>query len=259
MIPAPRSILMTGASSGIGEALAVHYAARNITLFLSGRDAARLEDVAGRCRDKGAIVYPKVMDVRAQNDMRQWIAECDHIQALDLVVANAGISGGTGAGHESEAQVREIFDINVNGVFNTVHPAIDMMRPRKAGQIAVIASLAGFSGWPGAPAYSASKGAVRLYAEGLHAALKPDGIVVTAVCPGFVESRMTAVNPYKMPFLMDSARAAKIIVKGLLKGPARLSFPYQTYAMAGTIGMLPAWISVRLLARLPKKPPTLTT
>ena len=206
----PRTILITGASSGIGEALARHYAAPGITLALSGRDTERLENVAAACRHAGAIVHQQIVDVCDANAMRDWILTLDAHEALDLVIANAGISGGTGVKGEDESQVRMIFDVNVNGVFNTILPILPRMCERRHGQIVIMSSLASFSGWPGAPAYSASKGAVRLYGEALRGAVADQGIAVNVVCPGFVESRMTAENPYRMPFLMTADRAARI-------------------------------------------------
>ncbi|HEY8189733.1 MAG TPA: SDR family NAD(P)-dependent oxidoreductase, partial [Micavibrio sp.] len=163
----PRKILITGASSGIGEALARHYAAPGATLALTGRNAERLENVAEICRAAGAAVHTGIIDVCDIETMRSWILARDAEQNLDLVIANAGISGGTGLKGEDESQVRAIFDANVNGVFNTILPILAPMCARGRGQIAIISSLAGFSGWPGAPAYGASKGAIRLYGEAL--------------------------------------------------------------------------------------------
>lgn len=253
-IEAPRSILITGASSGIGEALALHYAAPGVHLFLSGRDAARLDSVVAACAAKGAAATGRVVDVRDAAAMEGWIAESDGTLPLDLVIANAGISGGTAAGLESAQQVRGIFDVNVNGVFNTVLPVLPLMAGRGRGQIAIMASLAGFSGWPGAPAYGASKGAVRLYGEALRGAASDQGVRVSVICPGFVESRMTAVNPYPMPFLMDAARAARIIAHGLSRNAGRIAFPWQSHFLALGISFLPFCLVPCILKNLPRKP-----
>lgn len=250
----PRNILITGASSGIGEALAMHYAAPGIYLALSGRDKARLENVAERCRERGATVEENIISVTDRDAMRVWIDDIDQRHPLDLVIANAGISGGTGSGGESEEQVREIFDVNITGVLNTVLPVLPLMEKRKRGQVALMASLASFSGWPGAPAYGASKGCVRLYGEALRGALRGSGVRVSVICPGFVESRMTAVNDYKMPFLLDSSRAAGIIARGLAKDRGRIFFPWQSVILAMLIASLPLTLNHRILTRLPKKP-----
>ena len=163
----PAAILITGASSGLGEALARAYAAPGITLFLSGRDRLRLHGVADACRAAGAEVHALVINVTQAVPMATWIKQCDALRPLDLVVANAGISAGTGGGGEGEEQTRAIFATNLDGVMNTVFPALAVMRPRRHGQIAIMASLAGYRGLPGAPAYCASTAAVMTWGEGL--------------------------------------------------------------------------------------------
>jgi short-subunit dehydrogenase len=251
------SILITGASSGIGEALAAAYAAPGVTLFLSGRDPVRLAATAALCRSRGATVRETVADVTDRAAMKRHIEESDAQKPLDLVVANAGISGGTGGtggAGEPEGQAKKIFDVNVMGVLNTIDPAIPLMAKRGGGHIAVMSSLASFSGWPGSPAYSASKGAVRMYGEALRGALAGRGVKVSVICPGFIRTPMTAVNHYKMPFMMDAGRAAEIIVRGLAANKGRIAFPWQTYMIAGFFGLLPPWLSERLLARMPEKP-----
>jgi short-subunit dehydrogenase len=248
-----RAVLVTGASSGIGAALARTFAAPGVFLALAGRDRDRLNDVASRCRSDGAETATAVLDVQDRVAMAVWIAEVDAAHPLDLVVANAGISGGSGGRGESEAQARAIFDVNVTGVLNTVWPAIDAMRKRQRGQIAVMSSIAGFRGLPGAPAYSASKAAVKAYGEALRGWLAADGIRVSVICPGYVESRMTAANDFPMPFLMSAERAARVIRRGLLRNRARIVFPWPLTVAAWLLGALPpAWTDF-VVTRLPKK------
>jgi len=250
----PKVILITGASSGIGEALAVEYASEGVTLILVGRDLERLDSVAAQCRDGGAEVRLATIDVTDAKFFAQWLEGVDSMTPIDLVIANAGISGGTSGGAENDDQVRRIFAVNVDGVFNTVHPVIAPMAARRRGQIALMSSLAGFRGFPGAPAYCASKAAVRSYGESLRGGLAPDGIEVSVICPGFVRSRMTAANPFKMPFLMDARRAAKIIKRGLARNKARIAFPFPTYFVAWLTGALPPALTDPWLRRTPKKP-----
>lgn len=249
------SILITGASSGIGEFLALSYAKAGVSLFLSGRNAVRLENVADACRTKGAYVETRVIDVADKVAMESWLCDIDARCPIDLVIANAGISGGTGdaAGGEPMDQAREIFNVNLMGVLNTIAPVAPRMLARKSGQIALISSMAGFRGFPGAPAYSASKGAVRFYGEALRGALAPHGVRVNVVCPGFVRSRMTDVNDFPMPLLMETEKAAAIIVKGLAANKGRIAFPWPTHLICWFLSILPDSCAQRLLGKLPPK------
>ncbi len=143
-VPAPTSILITGASGGIGAALALAYARPGVRLALTGRDQTRLAGVAGACREAGAESRTEVLDVCKRARLAAWIAEVDRAAPLDLVIANAGISAGTGDGGETEAQARRIVATNFDGVLNTVLPAIACMGPRGRGQVAIMSSLAAF-------------------------------------------------------------------------------------------------------------------
>jgi short-subunit dehydrogenase len=251
--PDPSSVLITGASSGLGRALAVRYAREGVRLHLSGRDSARLAEAHAACAGRGAEVEVSTVDVADRAAMDSWIARADAAKPLDLVIANAGISGGTGGAGENEDQTRAIFEVNLLGVVNTVWPAVRAMRARRRGQIAIMASLAGYRGLPGAPAYAASKAAAKAWGEGLRGWLKPDGISVNVVCPGFVTTRMTARNRFPMPFLMGPDRAAEIIAEGLRRDKPRISFPWQTAFLAWLFAALPPAWTDPLLARMPKK------
>lgn len=249
----PDHILITGASSGIGRALALAYAGPGRLLTLSGRDAARLDEVAGACTQAGADVAAETIDVADRAAMAAWIAEAGRERPIDLVVANAGISAGTGRDGESAEQARRIFSINVDGVVNTVQPAIGPMIARRRGQIAIMSSLAAFRGFPGAPAYCASKAAVKSYGEALRGALHRHGVGVTVICPGFVKSRMTAVNEYPMPMLMETDRAAQIMVRGLARNRPRIVFPLPLYVLLRAIAALPPGWTDPLFRALPAK------
>lgn len=250
----PRSIVITGASSGIGEALALAYAAPGGRLAITGRDQSRLEAVAAAARAKGATVETGQVDAADKDAMAAWLAMIDAAAPVDLLIANAGISAGSGLGGESEEQARRIFSVNVDGVFNSVFPLLGPMRARRRGQIALVASLAGFRGVAGAPAYCASKAAVRVWGEGLRGDLGKDGVEVSVVCPGFVRSRMTAKNPFPMPFLMDADRAAEIIKTGLARNRGRIAFPWPMRAAVWLLTALPVGWTDRLSAMGPKKP-----
>jgi short-subunit dehydrogenase len=252
-ISAPTSILITGASSGIGAALAMEFAGPGVRLALTGRDEARLDAVAEACRAAGAESRVAALDVCARAPLAAWIAEVDRDAPLDLAIANAGVSAGTGGDGETEAQLRRIVATNLDGVINTLLPVLDRMRPRRRGQVAIMSSLAGFRGFPGAPAYCASKAAVRIWGEALRGELHGAGIGVSVICPGYVRSPMTAVNEFPMPLLMDAERAARIIRRGLARNRPRIAFPWRLYAAVWLISALPPRLTDPLLRRLPKK------
>ena len=251
---AARHVMITGASSGIGRALALHYAGAGERLSLTGRDSERLDSVAEACRAAGAEVTETLVDVRERDALREWIAARHETAPIDVVIANAGISGGTGGPKgEKEEKARRIFAVNVEGVVNTIAPLMPLMIARGQGQIGIMSSLASFLGFAGAPAYCASKAAVRVYGEGLRGELARRGVGVSVICPGFVRSPMTASNKYPMPFLMETERAARIIADGLDRNRGRIAFPWPTYAMVRVIGGLPVPFSDWLTRRLPKK------
>jgi short-subunit dehydrogenase len=253
----PRSIAITSASSGIGAALARAYAAPGVTLALCGRDAGRLDRVARSCGEKGAEVRAAVVDVTDASACARWIENADAAAPLDLVVANAGVSAAASAGEELSKEaaetVRRLFAINVDGVLNTVLPAVALMRERGRGQIAIVSSLAAFVGSPRAAPYSATKAAGRIYGEGLRGELRDDGIEVSVVCPGFVRTPLTAKNDFFMPLAVDADKAALIIRRGLRRNRARIAFPWAMYALAWLGAALPPGITDRLLRRLARE------
>jgi len=255
----PKNVLITGASSGIGEALALYYAAPDVTLFLSGRDKERLDAVGTQCQEQGATVNCQIIDVINQDAMAAWINQIFETHPLDLVIANAGISGGTGGVMEGEPfdAARNIFDVNIYGVLNTIGPVITKMQNKEVedikGQVAIVSSLAGFRGWNGAPAYTASKGCVRFYGEALRGSLRNSGIQVNVILPGFVTSRMTAKNEFSMPMKISAERAATIIGKGLARNKGRIAFPLPMHFMAWFMSVLPDPIAQWILFWMPTK------
>jgi short-subunit dehydrogenase len=247
----PKSILITGASNGIGEALALHYAATGITLFICGRNAERLQAVAQQCEERGAQVCTWVGDVSDEPGMKNWIVASDQQCPLNLVIANAGVALGSASVEGLHQAAVDSFQINVTGVFNTVHPALEVMSQRRPypvnnGQVAIMSSVMGYIGMARSPAYSSSKAAVKHYGQALRGNFSGMGIGISVICPGYVSSNITAQNTSTMPFLISAEKAAKIIARGLNRNKARITFPWQMVVIARLCINLPAFIADRL-------------
>jgi short-subunit dehydrogenase len=242
------SIVITGASSGIGEALARDYAAPGIALALNGRDGTRLQVVAEACRAKGATVDARQIDVTDRAALGEWLMAFDDAHPVDLLIANAGVSiDKDNSSLDDFSIIRRTMAINLEGTLNTAEPLIGRMIGRKHGQIAVVSSLAGFIGLPYSASYNASKAAVRVWGESVRYALKKSGVGVSVICPGFVATRMTAKAPFPMPFLMTAEHASAIIRRGLGRNKARIAFPFGTKAAVWFGGVLPGNWTARLL------------
>lgn len=248
----PRSILITGASSGIGRAVAHAYAEPGRRLTLVGRDAARLDAVAAQCAAKGAIVDTAALDVRDRERMWQRLRELDAQHRFDLVLANAGIATGLRPGQltENPDAVRSAIGTNLFGVLNTVEPLIESMCARGRGQIAVVSSIAAIRGLPYSPAYCATKAAVHLYADSLRGNLEPRGVLVSLICPGFVHTPMNEKLVAAKPLAISDEKAARIIRRGLDRGRALIAFPRLLYLGARLISFLPARLVDRVMNRM---------
>ena len=246
-------VFLTGASSGIGEALARHYAARGATLGLVARRAEALQalraSLQGPCE-----CYP--CDVRELDPLRAAAADFIRRHGVpDVVIANAGVSYGTLTENaEDIAAFREILDINVIGMVNTFHPFIVPMRERGGGTLAGIASVAGLRGIPYASAYSASKAAAIRYLEGLRVEMKRSGVAVVTIAPGYIRTPMTAVNRFRMPFILEADEAARRFARLIDRRVAYAIVPWQMAIVGRLMGLLPAGIYDRLAAKAGRKP-----
>lgn len=257
-------ILITGASSGIGEALARVLARPGRTLVLLARDAAGLVPVAGWCRAVGAEARTEAADVTDRARMTAIIAEA---APLDVVFANAGIAYGIGPdGRESDEQIRRTLAVNVDGVLNTVLPAIELMvgqppdRAGVRGRIVVSASVAALIAYPNTPSYCASKAAIDAWTVATAANLAPRGVLLTSACPGFVRTRMTAVNAFPMPGLIGADRAARLMVRAASRGDRRVAFPGWIAAGSRLVDLLPSTLREAVLRRQPTgAPPPMPT
>ena len=248
----PRSILITGASSGIGHAVARAYAEPGRRLTLIGRHAERLAAVAAECTVKGAATETVLLDVRDREAAWRTLRELDAREPFDLVLANAGIATGLKPGQfaENPDAVRGTIATNLFGVLNTVEPLIDPMCARGRGQIAIVSSIAAIRGLPYSPAYCASKAAVHLYADLLRGNLEPRGVTVSLICPGFVHTPMNEKLIAAKPLAISDEKAARIIRRGLDRGRALIAFPRLLYLGARFISFLPARLVDRVMNRM---------
>jgi short-subunit dehydrogenase len=253
MTGAPLRVVITGASSGIGKALAQEYARRGATLALIARRGDLLTQLADSL---AARSYAYTADVR---DARALAAVADdfigRVGCPDVVIANAGVSAGTLTGNPQDNQVfEEILAINVTGMMLTFQPFIEPMKARKHGTLAGIASIAGFRGLPGASAYSASKAAAISYLESLRVELTGSGVSVVTICPGYVATPMTGRNPYRMPFLMDADVAAKKIAGAIARRKRLYVLPWQMAVAGWFMRRLPRPLYDSLFSHAPHKP-----
>ena len=246
-------VFLTGASSGIGEALARLYASRGATLGLVARRGELLEGLRASLRAPCETYACDVRDLAAMKAAAEAFVARHGVP--DVVIANAGVSYGTLTQIAEDVDTfRETFEINVMGIVHTFHPFIDRMKARGSGTLAGIASVAGFRGLPGASAYSASKAAAIRYMEALRLELRRSGVNVTAICPGFIATPMTAKNPYPMPFIIDADHAARLIAGAIDARKGYAVIPWQMAIVGRVLSVLPNAIYDRLMARAGRKP-----
>lgn len=248
----PETVLITGATGAIGGALARAYAAPGRGLVLQGRDAGRLAEVARDCEALGAKVETKTLDVRETVVLTDWLEEVASRRGVDLVIVNAGVINvlRPGEDRESREDAERVMDVNVGAALATVAALLPSMRKRGSGQIALMSSLLAWFGLPVAPAYSASKAALKSYGESLRANLRPAGIRVSVILPGFVKSDMSDELRMPKPFMITAEDAARRIVRGLARDAARISFPFPLNLGCRFLSMLPTGLAQGILALL---------
>lgn len=245
-----RHIIITGASRGIGAALARQYAAPGVVLGLVARSREALEAIAGECRQRGAEVVTGALDICDDAALQEWINAFDAAHSVDLLIANAGVMGRAGPGQrlESLEGARQQFRINLEGTVSTATAMAALMQQRKAGHIAIISSLAGHQPLPDSPAYSASKAGLTAWAEALAEFLAPDKIMVSVICPGFIDTEMGQQFPKWAPFEISAEKAARKIRAGLARRRSFISFP-QPLLWSARFGRLFPWRIKRLITR----------
>jgi len=249
----PLKVFITGASSGIGLALAAEYARRGAILGLVARRADALAGFRQSLPQHPISVYPA--DVRDADALaaaaRAFVAEHG---LPDVVIANAGVSRGALTGEGELATFRDVMDTNYFGMVATFEPFAAAMRETRRGTLVGIASVAGVRGLPGSGTYSASKAAALAYLESLRVEMRPAGVAVVTIAPGYIRTPMTAKNPYRMPFLMDADRFAAKTADAIARGTAFAVFPWPMRIVAALLHVLPRWLYDRAFERAPRKP-----
>ena len=236
-----RHVLITGASSGIGRALAVRYAKEGARLELFGRSEARLRESAEACRAAGGAAECHVADVRDREAMRAAVAKALEAGPLDVVVANAGVSSGPAPDQplEPEETVRAVFAINLFGQLNTIEPAIPSLVARRSGLVAFVGSMMGLRAMHFSPTYCATKAALHSYATSLRAKLAPHGVDVSLIVPGWVDTPMSQRTRAWKASMITDAEAAEIVYRGLENRRPVIAFPRYMYWALRIIELLP--------------------
>ena len=243
---APSHIVITGASGGLGRALAEYYAAPGLTLSLSGRNAERLEEAAAACRARGAIVDTQRLDVTDAEATETWLTQRDDTLPVDILITSSGLGGAavvappTG---ESGALARDIVSTNTLGVINAVTPLLPRMAERRRGHMVLIGSIQATIGMPQSPVYCASKAAVQIYGDGLRRLMHQHGVRVTNVLPGFIDTPMSQSLDMTRPFCWTAEKAARRIAGAVARGAPQYIFPWQLRLSIAAQKFLPITIS----------------
>jgi hypothetical protein len=251
-VPTTAKIFITGASTGIGAALAAHYARTGWTLGLCARRLGQTQALLSSLGGAGSCYRVDVTDGTTVQ-----AAAVDFMSRFgvpDIVIANAGVGAGTLTENAEDLPVfRKIIETNVLGMVATFQPFVEAMRSRGSGTLVGIASVAGFRGLPGGGAYSASKSAAITYLESLRVELHGSGVSVVTLCPGYIRTPMTAENRYRMPFLIDADDAARRMARVIAARRRLAVIPWQMALVSLVLRRLPRWVYDRLFAGAPRK------
>lgn len=247
-----KSVVISGASSGIGLALARHYLERGATVAVFARRGELLQTLSAEFPNK---VFCYTLDVRDASAIRDAAGDfMARVGVPDIVIANAGVSRGTLTEYvEDEEVFQNVMDINVLGMVKTFQPFLSAMRKAKQGTLVGIASVAGFRGLPGSGAYSASKAAAISYLESLRVEMHGSGVKVVTLCPGYIKTPMTEVNNYPMPFILEADEAAKRMARVIERGKSFAVVPWQMGLVGWLMKRLPNWLYDKAFSKAPHK------
>ncbi len=240
------NIFITGTSSGIGESLAYYYSQKGYTIGITARRNDRLQTVADKCIELGGnpIVYNiDVLDKEKYKDAAKDFMSIN--KGIDIVIANAGVGGDDNILSGDPSEINSILKINLLGVTNSVIPFIPKMKEQHSGRIAIISSIASFRGLPHHGGYSSSKAALRNLTESWNYTLKPNGISLTTIFPGYIDTEMTKDHKFKMPFLMHSDKASRIIANSIQQKKRKLILPWQWKFIIPIFRILPRFLIYR--------------
>ncbi|TXT23973.1 MAG: short-chain dehydrogenase/reductase SDR [Gallionellaceae bacterium] len=249
----PLRVVISGASGGLGLALARHYLKQGAVVGVMARRADLLQSLADQFPHR---VYPYPLDVRdtlaMQSAAQDFISRCG---VPDIVIANAGVSVGTLTEHAEDTDTfQQVVEINLLGAVKTFQPFLLAMRDAGCGSLVGIASVAGFRGLPGAGAYSASKAALISYLESMRVELRDSGVRVVTVCPGYIKTQMTEINPYPMPFILEADVAARRIARVIEQGKSFAVVPWPMALAGHLLKRMPNWLYDALFCKAPRKP-----
>ena len=248
--------VVTGASSGIGWALAKRLAAEGCKVGLIARRRELLEKLYGEIAQAGGVAAFAAADVADRVQTRQAIHEvAGKLGPVDLLVANAGVGAPTSLDPVNIGDVEKMFAVNTLGVVYAIDAVLPEMLKRGRGHLAAVSSMGAYKGLPGESAYCASKAAVNTYMEGLRIHLRTRGVAVSTICPGFVKTPMTEMNEFKMPWVMEADEAARRIVVALMRRRKVYNFPWQLALVMKLAAWMPDWMVARYMGPYNEKPP----
>jgi short-subunit dehydrogenase len=247
---AGKTVLITGASSGIGRALAVELARQGARVGVTARRTELLAELVSEVRNLGGTIEAQAADVSHREELQSALNQLvGQLGPVDILFANAGVGFPSGANPQNVLGVEEMIRVNYLGAIYAMEAVLPAMLQRGSGHLVAISSLAAYKGFPGSLGYCASKSAISAYCEGLRIELRPTGVKVTTVCPGFIRTPMTDKNTNPMPFIMDADAGAKRILRAVARGTKVYNFPWIMYRMIKMTRWLPDWLVARLAMR----------